>query len=223
MMRHTRYFKIGPGRLKMLIILNLLIIFGFGVIAQDETPEIGFKQVSRPEKWWAVWHPFIAFKAFDLTRKSLKMTNEVVDFGILGDDLHGGQADAFKHAYWMALLTQHINWRKAFSLGKAHEKGDYLEFKRAWRKGKFSIHDEAASEMDLQNDRLGVIIGVQNPEASETQLRDIIIDAVHSGQLKIIKKNENGESLDRENNVIPIDSLKGRWKTERVLVPSDYW
>ena len=46
----------------------------------------------------------------------------------IGDDNNGGALDAFKHAFWMARLTQGIGHRASLSLGKAHEKGNYKAF-----------------------------------------------------------------------------------------------
>src|SRR5258705_12173330 len=81
-----------------------------------------FKKLSCAEKHWVFFHPFIAKKAFRLTQQARAASKEMLRSPLLDGDFNGGQVDAFRHAYWMALLTQHMCWRKARWLGKAHEK-----------------------------------------------------------------------------------------------------
>ena len=72
--------------------------------------------------------------------------------------------------------VKNINKNKAIRLGEAHEKGNYLEFKKAKKKGIYNGYDAVASEMDLYNNQVGVTIGLQYPEADEEELKQIIIE-----------------------------------------------
>ncbi|MCB0823832.1 MAG: hypothetical protein KDC09_14125, partial [Bacteroidales bacterium] len=118
--------------------------------------------------------------------------------------------------------AQEISENKALRLGKAHEKGNYLELKKAKKKGIYNSHDAVASEMDLYNNQIGIEIGLQYPEASREELKLLITEAILSGKMMVIKKNEKGEFLDENGDTIPKEKLIGIWETDKVLVKSDY-
>jgi hypothetical protein len=181
-----------------------------------------FGELSRPEKWWAIRHIFIAKKTFGLSKQALIAVDQLKKKGTLDGDDAGGQLDAFKHAYWMALLAQEINPKKALKLGMAHEKGNYLSFKKAAKAGQYNSHDAVASDMDLYNNQKGIEIGLQFPDVSKEDLMNIVIDVVLAGEMLVIRKNSKGEFLDEHDRVIPKDSLIGKWETAKVLVKSDY-
>src|SRR5437870_936061 len=88
-----------------------LIIFSPPSFAQQSKKESG--KPSCPEKWWAITHPFVACKAHKLSLKAREASHEMEHDSVLDHDADGGQVDAFRHAYWMALLSQHISPRKA--------------------------------------------------------------------------------------------------------------
>src|ERR1700747_2369512 len=67
-----------------------------------------FGHLSRPEKCWAIFHPFCALKVKKLTKRALLVVNEVKEKKLLDQYENGGQLDAFRHAYTMALLSQKI-------------------------------------------------------------------------------------------------------------------
>src|ERR1700751_2546470 len=71
-----------------------------------------FRSLSYPEKLWVIEHPFVAKKAFHCTQRARLVTDSLEKTGILKDG-NGGQLDAFRHAYWMALLVQKISPHKA--------------------------------------------------------------------------------------------------------------
>ena len=134
-------------------VIILLLICGFSLcsLGQKNTKKTQRPKISCPEKRWAVFHPFIAKKSYNLTKETLQVTDSVKNSKILDGDINGGQVDAFKHAYWMALLSQNIKYKKALKLGKAHEKGNYKSFKKSLRKGFQTSQDQRSSEMDLWN------------------------------------------------------------------------
>lgn len=205
----------------IVFIIACLLFANYPVYSQNSSLIKSFANVSRPEKWWAVTHLFIAKKAFEAAQQSREISRRLVEESALDGDIHGGQVDAFKHSYWMAMLAQKIKPRKARSLGKAHEKGDYLSFKKSTKKGETSIHDLAASKMDLYNNNVGIEIGEKHQEADHIELKGIIIDAILKGEMLILKKDRQGNYLDENNHIIPKEKLKKSWESGRVTVPSD--
>jgi len=188
----------------------------FTSLAQDSNFQ-NFKKLSTPEKCWVIWHPFVAKKAYRITKTARKATFKVEKDSVLVGTGNGDQVDAFRHAYWMAVLTSAIGERRSKKLGKAHEKGNYKDYKKR-RKEDGVIPDKVSSEMDLYNNLIGIEIG----KVTEiTELKKVVIDAVKNGKCKIIKINSLGNNLDCEENVIPVENLKGKWENEKCLVDSN--
>ena len=74
-------------------------------------------------------------------------------------------------------------------------------------------------QMDLFNNELGILL---NLDVKEKQLIiKAIEEIITSGQAKVIKKNQNGESLDVNGKIIPESEWKKSWNNKRVLVNSD--
>jgi hypothetical protein len=201
-------------------IFLLVIIILPNSLAQNKDQGLSRHKISCPEKWWAIGHIFIAKKAFRITTEALVVTDSLSQTQLLGNDLQGGMLDAFKHAYWMASLSQHIKWRKAHRLGIAHEKGNYKSYKKGKRKAASNLPDKISSDMELWNNDAGLKIGRENHSASKPELQQIIIDALHKGQMKIIYKDRMGNFLNCQGHIIPIDSLQGKWENNKCLVPS---
>src|ERR1700741_2953495 len=115
---------------KISIIFLLLFSFIFQLSAQSPSAVKYFSKLSRPEKCWVIAHPFKAKKAFRITKHVLLDVDSVKASGIIGTDNNGGKLDAFKHAYWMASVAIKIGSRRAKKLGIAHEKGNWIQFKK---------------------------------------------------------------------------------------------
>lgn len=207
----------SPGSYKWVV---LLIFTPFFLSAQS--PAKSFSKLSSPEKRWVIAHPFIAKKAFTVTQRARLVTDSISKNGILKDG-NGGQLDAFRHAYWMALMVQKIPERKAEKLGKAHEKGNYLE----WKKG--SLEDSMRADsmlcvMDLQNNAKGITLGKEyaNDTAKKKSLETIILQNIKNGKMVIIKKNAEGQPEDKSGRIIVPEQYKGKWYMPKVLVNSNY-
>ncbi|MCX6232254.1 MAG: hypothetical protein NTZ33_12005 [Bacteroidetes bacterium] len=200
---------------------TLLIVILFSnlqVIGQSKTSACKqFKKLSCPEKCWVIKHVFIAKKAWKITQFVRLQTDSVQKSNLLDGDANGGQVDAFRHAYWMAMLSQKISWRKAYSLGKAHEKGNYLDYKKH-RLEEGTLPDKISSDMDLWNNDIGIQIGTSNKNISEDSLKVLVIKNILEGKMKMIKKNKQGEFLDNYNNIISKDSIKCKWENKKVLI-----
>jgi len=127
------------------------------------------------------------------------------------------QIDAFRHTYWMALLTQEIGWRKAKKLGLAHEKGNYKDYKKH-RNEDGVIPDKISSDMDLYNNTVGIEIG---KKTNQLGFAEQIILAIKAGKCKIIKMDVSGNYLDCDGNIIAPETLKGKWENNKCLTNSD--
>ena len=180
-----------------------------------------YKNVSKAEKSWTIFHPFKAKRAFLISKEAEKTKDSIAYLGIIGKDNNGGQLDAFKHSFWMASLTQKIGKNAALTLGKAHEKGNYQTFKKRQLEDG-SLPDKPSSEMDLFNNVVGVRVGSQYKKASKKVIIQQLLKKLQQGELRILKKDKLGNFLDCQNNIISVDSLKHRWLTKKCLVPSNY-
>lgn len=200
--------------------MTLLSLIMVAVQFQGKSQQIdsGFSALSSPEKWWVIWHPFKAKKALDASLKTLAVTDSIKKEGLIGTDLSGGQLDAFKHTYWMMLLSKRIGPKAAASLGKAHEKGNYKTFKTGGKEDGY-LPDKAASDMDLHNNKAGIDIYNQNVQASEHAMIELVLDALYQGKLRMIKK-EGSNFLNCEGHVIESSDLIGTWENEKCLIPT---
>lgn len=178
------------------------------------------KNISCQEKWWAIGHLCVARKAFNLTRYSLEVTDSIGRTNIIGTNIHGGNLDAFKHAFWMATLTQNIKWKKAKKLGLAHEKANYRSFAKASKKGMTDGHDQVSTDMDLWNNEKGLAIGIVCYGCDRETLIRAVVDSIRLGSMKIIRMNDQGEFLDNDGKVIPPEHLTGKWVNDKCLAPS---
>lgn len=198
-------------------ILLMLVVFSNVLVGQNSS--FGqFKKLSCPEKRWVLFHPFVVKRALQISLEARTVTAELKQQNVLKGAGNGDQLDAFRHTYWMARLAQEIHWRKAKQLGKVHEKGNYRQFKN----GKLEddvLPDKISSEMDLFNNEVGLNLGKSN---KKYELKNEVISLIKEGKCKILKTDADGNFLDENNKIIPIEELKGKWKNRKVLVDSDY-
>jgi hypothetical protein len=179
-----------------------------------------FCELSRPEKCWVISHPFVANRAWKVTKEVRFVTEAVQNDSLLDGDADGGQVDAFRHCYWMAELSRTMHWRKARRLGEAHEKGNYLSFK----KGKTedgTLPDSAASAMDRFNNHLGLELAKEYKHVSADSMRIIVLNVIKEGKAKIISKDSSGIPLDCEAKIIDMLLYRGQWNNPKCLIPSN--
>ena len=196
----------------MRIIVVILLLCSLHAKAQ-----VSFMKLSCPEKWWVVSHLFVAKKAQRITQKVRKEVQSMKSSGELDGDADGGQLDAFRHSYWMALLSKEIGSKKARKLGIAHEKGNYRTFKKA-KLEDGSSPDKVATDMDLFNNERGITIAENNTD--QQSVKQTIIEDILAGKMKIIKKDQKGHSLSCDGKLISPEALN-KWETERCLVDSN--
>ena len=187
--------------------------------AQESTWQ-QFKKLSRPEKCWAITHPFIAKKAAAVSARASATANKLASDTILDGDANGGQVDAFRHAYWMATLSQALPWRAAWKLGKAHERGNKIQYKRKELEDG-TLPDAISSEMDEFNNKIGLELARENPSATPQELQQLVIQAIVKGEMLVVAKNAAGQSLTCAGTVLPDKAWQGKWENERCLKPSN--
>jgi hypothetical protein len=178
-----------------------------------------FKKLSCPEKKWVLFHLFIAKKSFLLTKQVLVDVDSIKKTGIIGTDNNGGTLDAFKHTYWMASLSREIGSKKALKLGKAHEKGNYLQYKKHILEDAI-LPDSVSSQMDLRNNEIGVSLLGNCKNYSPITIQKRTLDALNAGKLYVIKKDEQGNFLTCDGAIIPMKDWLGKWDIPKCLVYS---
>ncbi|CAM1350073.1 MULTISPECIES: DUF6973 domain-containing protein [Tenacibaculum] len=199
-------------------ILLLLIFTSTSLFSQSNWGK--FKQLSTPKKVWVFFHPFKAKKALLISKEANRVADSIQKSPLLDGDASGGQVDAFRHAFWMARLRQKIGKKAARSLGRAHEKENYQTFqKRKLEDG--VVPDKISSSMDLFNNDVGLTFTKKGSVASKEGLIYQIINAIHQGRLKIIKKDKRGKFLTCKGAVISNESLQGKWVNNKCLVFSN--
>lgn len=177
------------------------------------------KKAKRPEKVWALTHPFIAPSALSLTKTALTVARTSRGLYGLDTTLSEGSLDAFRHAFWMACLAQKHSKKKALALGDAHEKSNYRSFQNK-EKEHGIIPDKPNSDMDRWNNRIGAEIGAAYPFVSLDSLKELILKAIAEGKMRMIKRQGYRVYLDCEDNVIPPEKTQGIWDNPKCLVPS---
>ncbi|MBA3899322.1 MAG: hypothetical protein H0X62_03785, partial [Bacteroidetes bacterium] len=104
-------------------------------------------------------------------------------------------------------------------LGFAHEKGNYLQFKKN-KTEDGSRPSKALCAMDLWNNKEGIKIGKANKNASKAMIEQKVIEAIKNGTLRIVKMDENSRFLDCDGNIISIEALK-EWDPPKCLIKSN--
>lgn len=195
--------------------------FFFLFLSANLFSQASFRKLSRPEKCWAFFHPLKAKKAAKVTREIQIVVDSVKRSGVIGADNNGGSLDAFKHGYWMASVAVAIGRKQALKLGKAHEKGNYFQFKKQELED-VALPDSISSVMDLRNNEFGVSAMGKSRNLSQLTIQKIIMDGLATGKLTIIKKDEFGNFLTCDGAVISIKDWKGKWGNPKCLIPLVY-
>lgn len=205
-------------------IVIIIILLSFFQIQQSTSQNIirTFFSISTPEKIWVITHPFIAKKVHIISLDAKAQAKILITDSVFFGTGNGDKIDAFRHAFWMARLSQEVHWRKVYKLGVAHEKGNYKDFKKH-KLEDGALPDSISSEMDFLNNDAGRQIGVENKKLTKPELILFIRNEIINGNLWVIKQNEKGEFINNNNQIINIDNYKGKWSNPKLLVRSDYF
>ncbi len=202
--------------MKYLFYILLVIQFPINLFSQSS-----FRKLSRPEKCWVSFHPIKAKKALIVTKEVQLAVDSIKQTGIIGTDNNGGKLDAFKHAYWMASVALEIGKKQALKLGKAHEKGNYLQYKIRLLEDAI-LPDSVSSEMDIKNNAVGVnSFGRCHFTITEKELQDLILLKLQSAELFVIKKDEKENFLTCDGTVILLKEWVGKWGIPKCLIASN--
>src|ERR1043165_4574328 len=167
----------------------------FMIISGSLSAQSSFRKLSAPEKCWVLFHPFKAIKARKTTRAVMIVVDSVKQSGLIGVDGNGGKLDAFRHAYWMANLACSIGKKQSRKLGKAHEKGNYRQFRKHVLEDS-ALPDSVSCEMDLKNNDAGIKIAASDRFCLVyTDLKKEVLEALKNGELFIIRKDPSGTYL----------------------------
>lgn len=199
----------------------LLLCCFFSAVYLFAQPVRSFGGAKGPELRWTLLHPKAGNIGWKCAQRARFVTDSLEKAGTLRDG-NGGQLDAFRHAYWMALMVQKTSPVRAEQLGQAHEKSNYKQFRRS-KNEEGAVPDSMASVMDLFNNSTGIAIGLawKNDTSSKKQsLINRIIAALKTGQLRILKKDSAGNFLTCEGHVITLSNYKNKWSIPKCLVES---
>lgn len=197
------------------ILVALLVVSSLQLVAGP------LKSISRPEKVWSIFHPFKAIKVLKCARRSQFVTDSLEKAGTLTDD-NGGQLDAFRHAYWMALMiNEGMKESVVRKIGTRHEKGNYIDFKKSKLEDS-NRADSMMCVMDLRNNEVGIVIGQTfRDEGKKLSLIEAVMNEVWNGNLFIMSKNANGDYLDEKGEVIDLKLYTRKWYIPKHPVKSN--
>lgn len=180
-----------------------------------------FLDLSLPEKKWVMAHPIKAQKAFYYTDIAKEVADSLKGSKALDKDMNGGQLDAFRHAYWMALMTQTFSFKAAMKMGEAHEKSNKaMFFKLTTNENR--MMDKPSCKMDLINNLLGYQFGKNNASLTEKELINALINEAQRGGLVVLKKHHSGQYLDEFGCIIPEIEWLNKWQNRKVLIASNF-
>lgn len=192
----------------ILLVLGVLC-FKKNVLSQHD--------ISKYEFRWAFWHPFAALKVKHRLPKAMEMYKEVKQAKRLDTLEFGGKLDAFRHAFTMACLAQHIKVKKLRKLGIAHEKGNKRQFKKL--KLEFGERaDSLACEMDLRNNEAGFAIGSTHKKETMADLKLIVLTQIQAGKAWYLKRNADYNYLSCGGQVIDLKAWAGIWAVPKCLI-----
>jgi|HigsolmetaAR206D_1030411.scaffolds.fasta_scaffold00160_21 hypothetical protein len=98
-----------------------------------------------------------------------------------------GNGDAFRHAYWSALMTKHINRDFAYEAGYAHE---------GYKTGSYDDIKSLDVKMDIKNNYSGRILGTKYKSKSDNYIAEKVADEVSKGNMVRIRTYTSGKPTD---------------------------
>ena len=204
---------------KIIICLTLLLCSDY-LMAQKN--DVHISDLSKGEKHWAMWHPFAARKAKKIVPFVRNEVRQMIADNKIDSLIHGGQADAFRHALWMALTAKSIGEKKARKLGQLHEERNKEDFFKSVTEDE-SLQDSISCQMDLLNNDLGIAYGMGYKDKSVKEIEELILSGVLNGEFFMLFRNKKNQFLDCEGNVVDTKNrIRDKvWYLPYCLVPSN--
>jgi hypothetical protein len=174
-----------------------------------------YESMTFEDKLWVIKNHDKVLRAVDISTSVMKTMDSLDKVNFLGGNKEGGIFDAFRHIYWMYNLSSEVGEECARKVGEIYEGyGEYI-----FKTTEMSGYDSVGRQMDLFNNELGINLAKQSIKKRLvfSEIRKII----KLGKAKIVKKNQNGEDLDINGEIIPTEEWKKLWNNRRVLVNSN--
>lgn len=174
-----------------------------------------YESMTFEDKLWVIKNHDKVLRSVDVSKSVMKTMDSLDKIDFLGGNKEGGIFDAFRHIYWMYNLSSEVGEECARKVGEIYEGyGEYI-----FKTTEMSGYDSVGRQMDLFNNELGINLAKQSIKKRLvfSEIRKII----KLGKAKIVKKNQNGEDLDINGEIIPTEEWKKSWNNRRVLVNSN--
>jgi hypothetical protein len=176
--------------------------------------------ISKYEIRWAFFHPIGSIKIKRHLTEAMTVYHNVKLSKQLDTIDSGGKLDAFRHTFTMAYLSHYVKVKKLRKLGKAHEKGNKRHFYH--NQNEFGERaDSLACEMDLRNNELGFLIGINRKDTKIDELKESVLTQIRQGNAWYLKKNDKNEYISCNNEPINLNLYKGKWFIPKCLVKSN--
>ena len=200
--------------------LSLVILSSFyfsqNSLQAQNTKEL-FQSMNIQNKIWAVANAKTLTKALDISEKVLQTMDSLYQAKNFETNVEGSKYDAFRHVFWMYSLSSEIGKTKSRKIGVIYE--DYNEY--VFLTKPLSGYDFAGRTMDEYNNEVGLYLFSKIGKQETEEVFENIKDLISKGYAKIIAKDKNQNSLDKNNKIIPEEQWKKEWKNNRYLINSN--
>jgi len=183
---------------------------------------VHYSDLSGKEKRWAIFHPRAAKKVKQIIPEVRADVRQKIADNKIDSLIHGGQADAYRHALWMALTAKHIGDKKARRVGQMHEESNKTHFYQSIKEDN-ALQDSISCQMDLLNNDLGIAYGIGYKEKSDDDIKEIVLNGILAGEFFMLFRNKQNEFLDCEGNVVNNKNRleEKKWYLPYCLVPTN--
>ena len=206
--------------MRMILLLLWVITISLQTTAQNN--DVHYGDLSGKEKRWAMLHPRAAKKVKKIIPDVRTDVRLKISEGKIDSLIHGGQADAYRHALWMALTAKHIGDKKARKVGQMHEEGNKTNFYKSIKEDD-ALQDSISCQMDLLNNDLGIAYGIGYKDKSDEEIKELVLTGVLAAEFFMLFRNKQNEFLDCEGNIVDNKNriTDKRWYLPYCLVPTN--
>ena len=197
------------------VLFVFLLIFSFTFLHSQDFEKI-YRSMSFKDKMWCIQNYDCVLSAVEISDEVMQVMDSLNKIKFLGGNTEGGKFDALRHIFWMYSLSSEIGEECSRRIGQIYENYGYYIYLTTENSG----YDSVGMQMDLFNNELGILLS--RKEIEKPLIIKTIEEIINSGQAKVIKKSQSGESLDVKGEVIPESEWKKQWNNRRVLVDSDF-